>query len=408
MRSLVILKGLVKRNKIDWVKREGLFNFLLDIDSVKKLYYRPDYRGGKDFLTRSYDDNVYRVFIQALCSRLSTGTLIVVDMDNESVSTVEELAIIYGYKVFYHVEPTPFDYVKKNKKYCTYQYVPQSEEMLKREVSEFNKLSFIEEDLINSYIDLEKYWRYQLQPIKVNNKDSILHVSDLHSHWEVLRRNIPIKKFPLIVFLGDYIDGPEEGGSRRLINFVLKNKDKESFVFLEGNHELRLRKYLGYIYLKGRGKKIVSEILRAELSEEFMQKTSHEFSDIKMIDAKEILLELNETLREFVMYERDNITFICTHAGLKWKEQLSPKYIGNVIYSTRNTERVDEAFSTRYSKCDLWSIHGHCKYNNINFTKFPRVVNIDTEDENKVNYYINRPGTKSEFYILNDKKHGKK
>ena len=111
MRSLIILKGLVKSDKQNWVKREGLMNFFLDIDYIKKLFYRPDYKGSKEFLTRSFDDVVYKVFLQALCSRLSTGTLVVIDIDNDSVSSIEDLAFIFGYTVFYHVESTPYDYV---------------------------------------------------------------------------------------------------------------------------------------------------------------------------------------------------------------------------------------------------------------------------------------------------------
>ena len=98
MRSLIVLKGLVKSQKLAWVKKERLGNFLLDIDTVKKLFYRPDYKGTKEYLIRSFDDVVYRVFIQSLCSRLSTGTLVVVHMDNESLTSVEEyfLSIVYS------------------------------------------------------------------------------------------------------------------------------------------------------------------------------------------------------------------------------------------------------------------------------------------------------------------------
>ena len=402
MRSLIILKGLVKSDKQNWVKREGLMNFFLDIDYIKKLFYRPDYKGSKEFLTRSFDDVVYKVFLQALCSRLSTGTLVVIDIDNDSVSSIEDLAFIFGYTVFYHVESTPYDYVGKNKKYCNFQYIVPTKDTLKREVLDFSNIDYTGKNLINNYADIEDYWKPLTRTTIIDKNDTVLHISDLHSHWNLLNTKVPkFSKYPLVVFAGDYIDGPEKGGSRKLIEQILGYKGTNA-IFLEGNHELRLRKYLGYTYIKGKGKKIVSEVLLNELSEEFLQKTADEFSDLKMLDSYEMLLGMNNIFRESFIYERGKNTYICTHAGLRWIDQISPKFIGNVIYSNKNTERVDLAFSERYNQDNIWSIHGHCKYNVMEFCRFPGVINFDTEDETKVNYFINYPNKKIKVCVVKD------
>ena len=42
MRSLIILKGLVKRVKREWVKRERLDNYFIDIDTIRKMYATPE------------------------------------------------------------------------------------------------------------------------------------------------------------------------------------------------------------------------------------------------------------------------------------------------------------------------------------------------------------------------------
>ena len=42
MKSLIILKGVAKTEKLRWVEREGLKNFFLDIDVLKKLYSSPE------------------------------------------------------------------------------------------------------------------------------------------------------------------------------------------------------------------------------------------------------------------------------------------------------------------------------------------------------------------------------
>jgi len=406
MRSLVILRGLVKKQKLNWVKREHLENFFLDIDNLKRLFYRPDYKGSREYLTRSLDDRVYSIFIQALCSRLSTGCLVVIDVEEESTSAIEDLATIFGYTVFYHVESTPFDFVGKNKRYSRSQYIVPSRDTLLKQVKEFKKqVKDIPKQIkINSYEDLELFWKPKLQPIIIKNKESVLHISDLHSHYKILNDMVPSPEdFALTIFVGDYIDGPEMGGSKRIIDMIL-GYTGDNIKFLEGNHELRLRKYLGYIYLKNKGKRLISDVLGSELNQNFLDKTAKEFGYLSPDNCWNMICRLNEVLEDFVIYDRGVNKYICTHAGVRWIEQLSPKYIGNVIYSNRNSERTDEGFSKNYASSGFYSFHGHCSYpSGFCFDKYPGVINFDTEDENKVNYFINNPNNNFEICILEEK-----
>ena len=403
MRSLIILKGLSKKQKLDWVKKEGLYNFFLDISLLKRIYYRPDYKGGgREFLTRSFDDLVYRNFIGALCSHLSTGMLVVVDIEEESTVSVEALGTIFGYTIFYHVEPTPIDFIGKNRKYCSPQYIVPSKETLKKVVEEFKREDFSGKILIKSYQDVEAYWKPLTRTILLKDNDRVLHVADLHSHYKILINQVPEPgDYDLAVFHGDYIDGPEINGSRRIINQILNYEGDDRIIFLEGNHELRLRKYLGYVYLRGKQKRIVSEVLGADISEDFMNKTAREFR-MTWQEAWDMILKMNEKFKEFIIYERRKERFICTHAGLKWLDQLCPKYVGNVIFSNKNVERVDSTFSANYRDYGIWSIHGHCRYNVLDYTKHPNVINLDAEDENKVNYFINDPNKEIKVCVLKD------
>ena len=404
MRTLIILKGLVKKQKECWVKKEGLSNFLVDISLLKRVYYRPDYKGGgREFLTRSFDDLVYRNFIGALCSHLSTGMLVVVDADQESTTSIEILGEIFGYQVFYHVEPTPIDYIGKNKKYCSPYFISPSKDTLKEQVDSFKRFS-TDYPIIGSYQDIENFWRPLTHNIHLEENDRVLHISDLHSHWKVLNNQIPSPEdFALTVFHGDYIDGPEIGGSRRLIDQILKYEGYDNIIFLEGNHELRLRRYLGYIYFRGKQKKIISEVLMSDIPQDFLSKTAKEFTGLTYQDALDMIFLMNDKFKEFVTYSKGREQFACTHAGLRWLDQLCPKYIGNVIYSNKNVERVDQAFSAAYAELGWWSIHGHCRYNELNFNKFPGVINFDTEDEDKVNYLINDNTKNFNVCVLSEK-----
>lgn len=398
MRSLIILKGLVKRDKLEWVRREGLDNFLLDLGNIRSLFYKPDYKGGgRDYLVRSHDDLVYKVFIQSLCTRLSTGLLVVVDPENESVSGIEDLATIFGYTVFYHVESIPSDYVGKNRRYVNPKFITPGRDTLEKEVEQFNSINLLGKTVVNTYSEVEDFWREGV--LTLGDSDTVMLVGDLHSHWSLLKK-LPVKK-KFTVFLGDYVDGPEAGGSRLIIDKIL-NSENRKMKWIEGNHELRLRRFLGWSYMKSKGRRVVSEVLEEGLSQEFMRRTAPEFEDIKGDCAMEYLIAMNAELQESLTFNHAGRTYVCTHAGLRWMEQVSPKFIGNAIYSGKNVERVDLGFSNTYYGGDIWSIHGHCKYPDLKFRKYPGVVNLDTEDDGRINYAVCKPSGKIKIGTLYD------
>src|SRR5574344_301797 len=390
MKSLVIVKGLVKYLKRNWVKKQGLLNFFLDAEKLKELYYRPEYKGqDKEFLIRSFDDLVYQRFIEALCLRLSTGCLVIVDCDDISQSTIETLGTIFGYKLFYHIEKTPTDFKKNYRRYLNPQFIFPLKEEVTKIITEFDNSVSNLNPTVDTYEDLEIYWKSYCKPLLINDTDKILHISDIHSNKEkfdwILKNTEPTK---YRIAFGDYIDGPEMKGSRKRIDYILTNEDPNT-IWLEGNHELRLRKYLGFLYFKEKGKNTAADILKSSISNDFFSlKTNDEFN-LSGEESMGMIKKLNEKLKPFIVYEKNKTEYICTHAGPKWIEQLRPKYVGSVIYSNRNMDRIDDYFSKKYEKYNIVNIHGHCKYpTGLNFTKYPNIINFDTEDESKVNYFI--------------------
>jgi len=157
MRSFVILKGLVKEEKRNWILKEGLSSFFLDIDNLRSLYFKPDYKGDRDYLVNSFDELVYSRFIEVVCTKASTGTLIVVDMEDESTAILEQLARIFGYTVFYKVFPIPQDYVTKNRKYSDLRYIQHGRAELKKDVNNTYYYEFNIGDNIKNLDDLKRY-----------------------------------------------------------------------------------------------------------------------------------------------------------------------------------------------------------------------------------------------------------
>lgn len=403
MRSFVILKGLVKEEKRNWILKEGLSSFFLDIDNLRSLYFKPDYKGDRDYLVNSFDELVYSRFIEVVCTKASTGTLIVVDMEDESTAILEQLARIFGYTVFYKVFPIPQDYVTKNRKYSDLRYIQYGRAELKKDVNKFLSQSLENKNLITTYKSLENYWNKREEVIKLEVTDRVLHISDLHSHFPIMSTKLPLlSDFRLAIFHGDYIDGPVRGGSRKIVEKILIS-NLENVRYLEGNHELRLRKYLGWKVLKAGGRKIAASCIYNSIPEQFLTTTAKEFETLSSVEAWAWIDEMNRKFKEYIIYERRKNTYICTHCGIRWVEQLSPKFVGNLINSNKNIERVDEAFAKNYARDKFYSIHAHCYYpSGFNPTKYDRVVNLDPEDENKVNYYISEHKKNSKVVCLKE------
>lgn len=391
MRSLIVLKGLVKSEKIKWVKNNKLDNYFLDIDVIRRLYCMPELISpGKEVLDKSFSGTVYQRFIEALCSRLGKGCLVVVDPEQEAGSIIELLAHIFGYTVFYVIQPIPKDYIDNNKKYNISYYPLKRKDELIREINLFkNNSSLGGKHKIKSYNDVLNFWNTKIKKDKqlvfIKDGDKTLHISDLHSNID-LYHNLPdFSRYSKVIFHGDYIDGPIEGGSRSLIDLIVRTKSKK-ILWLEGNHEIRLRRYLGYILLSSSsGRKELREFLYNSLPNDFLENTAREFSDISPVDAKVYLDIINNRFKMFSIIVSPSSKLICTHAGIRLIGQIDPRYVGTVIYGNREMNRYDKNFSDINKNNDIWSIHAHCQYSDSwEIMRYPKVVNLDPQTDSEI------------------------
>lgn len=392
MRSLIVLKGLVKSEKENWVKNEKLENYFIDINVIRKMYSIPDLIApGKEVLSKSFGDVVYHRFLDVICTRLSKGCLVVVDPEQEAGNILEILALIFGYTVFYVIQDTPEDYVSKQKQYSIPYYPTKRKVELEREITSFNNFSTVDKIEIKHYKDVLNYWDDKMKKEQVffmKKNDTVLHISDLHSNVDLYSKLPSFSNYTKTIFHGDYIDGPTVGGSRKLIDKIITSKNPR-VLWLEGNHELRLRKYLGSLVLKGSNRKELQEYLVKTLPTDFINNTVDEFSDLTSSDARAYLEILNSKLKMFSIIITPYAKFICTHAGIRLIGQLDPRYVGNVIYGNREMNRYDRDFSELNKRNNVWSIHAHCKYSDVwKINKFNKVINLDPPSENEVVYGV--------------------
>lgn len=388
MRSLIILKGLVKDDKLNWVKNEKLENYFIDIDLIRKIYAIPELLyPGREVLNKSFSDLVYRRFIEVICTRMSKGGLVVIDSENEANNFLETVALIFGYTIFYVVQNIPGDYTTDGKKYTKNYYQTKRKSELEHDILSYNSFPVVNSMKIKSYSDVLNYWKKKEKVYNLNNDAKILHVSDLHSNFTLFNKLPSFRTYDLVISYGDYIDGPEIGGSRKMTNHIIKSK-KEKFLWLEGNHELRLRKYLGYLMLRGGNtKRELKEYLLRTLPEDFLNTTSKEYDDLDSNQARSYLEKLNKKLKMFLCLTMNKNKYISSHAGIKYIDQLDPRYIGTLVYGSRDMNRFDREFSEVNKNNNLWSIHAHCQYPDAwEVFRFQKVVNLDPPTEKEIVY----------------------
>lgn len=393
MKSLILLRGLDKNQKKNWVISENLQNFFIDYDTFNILYSIPE-GNSKDecVLGRSDTSKVFKEFLRAVINRLESGCLVVIDLNLIGTSTIETLSTVYGYTVFNKVFPIPQDYIGNPGKYSIDGFKKKKREDLQKDVESFLNLQLSQTNIIDNYEDIIKFWdnKYVLNLIDCSNSN-IHFFSDIHSNYDLfcqLNSKIPVQEYK--VFLGDYIDGPKIGGSKLMMDHVLYKAGGYN-ICLEGNHERRLRKYLYCRWISqssSKQRQEAAKIIWETLPDEFLCTTAKEFEILDSSTCWSYIKTMNEKLVPYYIIKTNDLTYICTHGGIRGLEQLSPKFIGNAIYGNRDMDEYDKTFSRRYSwKSEYYSIHAHCKYpSKVEFLKYNSVVNLDPEDETQIVY----------------------
>ena len=377
MKTLLILRGIDTNSPIrkEWLKNEGVENYVVSIDSIKKICgsieeiekYGPR-------ISRMDPREVCYKFLEAIDNKMRKGCLVIVDSENlknKDLKKLEAFADVYNYKIFQKIFPISHTDILEWRNRITnptnsYPYVPETPEELLEKIQTYfysfmnsSRLSYPE---INNIKDLDNYFQKEEKErnykIQVPEDTEIIHVGDIHGAYNLISDLEPKEK-QILVFHGDYID--RGTAPRKVLERVisLKQKYPNQVYLIEGNHEMHLRRYCGlYKYPKLSG-----EGFFKNLCTDFSRTTQKEY--FEQDDMNSILRNLNTYLQEYLIIQRGSQVFICTHGGLRNISQLWFYMIGNLTYGNRDIESYDKTFSSKVYKKNwknIYSIHGHCKY----------------------------------------------
>lgn len=412
MKALLILRGIdtCSIERKNWIKEEKIEKYVVSIDSIKKMYGSledTDKYGPK--ITRLDNREICYKFLETIDNKMRKGCLVVVDAENlknKDIKKLEAFADVYNYKIYQKVFPISHKDILEWKKRVSnpkeeYPYIPESSEELMEKIQIYFN-TFMNSPRspypdIDKMEDLEKLLKEEETTkeyrISVPEDTEIVHIGDIHGAYDLIQ-DIEPGENRILVFHGDYID--RGTAPRKVLERVLylKRRYPNKVFLVEGNHEMHLRRFCGL----QKYPKLAGEGFFKNLCTDFSKTTQTEY-DPEKDDMIEVLRYLNMYLQEYLIIERGSQTFICTHGGLRNFSQLWFYLIGNLTYGNRDMENYDRSFSSKIYKKNyknIFSIHGHCKYQKYVIHKYPGVVNLDADEDNMVAIFWNKPGITDE------------
>lgn len=303
MRTLLILRGNYFNGQKLFLAKNHLTPYTLDLEELRFL------AGGYKVLSNGYKSLDYRnaseilkTLFDFLALRMNKGEFCVINAPNANNSLLKEykdLADKYRYKMFIiNFDEFSLDECKEK----NLALAKQSGIFIPEHILEAIDFSLKKENIPKKYPILKaNEWKTCLyKPSNLNAYKKIHHIGDIQGCFSVLEKAVgKIKKDEFYVFLGDYIDRGIEND--KVIKWLLKIRNLDNVILLEGNHERHLIKWAN------------GEVPN---SKEFNENTLKDFRRGKITpqEAK----KLYPHFKECFCYEFDGKIIFCSHGGLNF------------------------------------------------------------------------------------------
>lgn len=289
MRVLVLMRGPMGSGKSTAIKNAGLENYTLSADDYRLKVTSPALDiEGNFHISSSRDKIVWESLMRDLEIRMQNGDFTIVDATHTTVKLInkyKQLADTYGYKIFYiQMDTSLEECIRRNAERDEYKRVPEDAIYRSYELTHSVNPSKVF-TRINHFDEVTNFYTVDL----TNRYDEIKIVGDIHGSYTVLMEAVSktIDNDRILhIFLGDYCDrGAEE---RKTLDWLLDNCERKNVIFLEGNHDINLRRWSF-----GLDRDLLSRTFRYKTLPEYM----HDFNE----HYNGIINKCNERIREAVM-----------------------------------------------------------------------------------------------------------
>lgn len=350
---LVFLHGLPGTGKSTFIKENKLERYTLSLDQFRLLAHGPelDEKG----INQDYTKFAAKIMNEIVEERMKKKEFIILDgtyLKNEDIDSYKSLIKQYQYEfIVLNFDISLEKALEWNKNRETLKQVPDD---VIRKLNERRK----QQDLSKYKVfDSKEFNRIMEYPIHDYSDKKVNVFGDIHSCYEPLEhffKDNPYNENEVYIFLGDYLDRGKQ--SKETMEFLLKLSEKPNVIFLEGNHERWIKKYLD----------------KEEIgSKEFLINTLPEIKDID----RQKLRTFTQRLRQAYMFKKGDDTYLLTHGGLNTSD-VKIAYVpkNQLIKGVGGYERdIDKEFKENSN--GLKQIHGH------------RSLNINN-DGNEISYNL--------------------
>jgi serine/threonine protein phosphatase 1 len=204
-------------------------------------------------------------------------------------------------------------------------------------------------------------------------------IGDIHGRLDYLREltdlRLPLKAGDLLVFIGDYVDrGPD---SRGVIEFLIHLSKRQDCIFLRGNHEDMLLRWLGRKALGGavRDDDWIYEHGGAETLESYGAATKGFWARRKLRRSASLIPAAHVEFLEQTRLTYEDPQTIYVHAGLNPEKTLEEQ-------SPTDLLTIREGWIDRESGFGKRVVHGHTPTafdgGALEVRFLPHRINLDT------------------------------
>lgn len=338
MKKLIIMSGPPASGKSTLIEELNLENNTLCPDKLRLMFSGTEIKNNNKVGICQRDNyKVFKELFNILEQRMQYGLLTVIDAchtTERDIDKYKSLAMRYGYEVIlvnFKVDKDELLKRNKNREFEVEDAVIErmfNEKQNAKIPSYIKKISpkALADEIRIKYTDLSKYKK-------------IVHIGDVHGCFTALKEAVGHIGFDeFYIFHGDYIDRGIE--NVETLKFLFSIMRRPNVIFLKGNHELNLCRYVNGEDVYGKA----FEKTRIEIEE----------SSISLKELKEFC----NRLQNFYAYNYKGQKVFCTHGGVSHLQgaELCSEY--NFIVGSGNfDDNIDEIWNENVK--NVIQIHGH-------------------------------------------------
>ena len=356
MKKMLILRGAPGVGKSTFIKKNSLQQYTLCADDFRLQLASPAMGlDGKMHINQKVSGKAWENLFLALESRMKEGDFIVVDATHtrqRDMNQYKKYADKYNYKVYCLTFDAELETIlKQNAQREEFRQVPENViETLYNRCRTVAVPEWIE--LIDSFTELLE------TPENVDKYDNVMVIGDVHGCYTALQESLgKLSKNTLYIFAGDLLDRGIE--NKETIDFCLKHKDDENFIFVEGNHDTHIRNFANNTFPKGKDGNPHKPLQFKMFTEPQIQEGRNREERLRF---RQDLKDFTRKLRDCYWFEYRGRTYFVSHGGIS-DFNINPLFISAKALikgvGTYNTA-IDYIYSLNVQGTDKpIQIHGH-------------------------------------------------